>query len=40
MFTSLAVRGQNDAFIIGEVELEFYYEGLKELRKFKVMDLG
>ena len=30
VFTNLAVKGQNDAFIIGEVELEFTYEGLRE----------
>ena len=39
MFTSLAVKGQKDAFIIGEVNLEFSYEGLTEVRRFKVMDL-
>ena len=39
LFTSLAVKGQSDAFIIGEVELEFNYQGLIELRRFKVMDL-
>ena len=39
LFTSLAVKGQNDAFIIGEVELELIYESLKEYRKFKVMVL-
>lgn len=39
MFTSLAVKGQKDAFIIGEVSLELVYEGLTEVRRFKVMDL-
>ena len=39
VFTSLAVKGQNDAFITGEAELELICEDLKEIRKFKVMDL-
>lgn len=39
VFTSLAVKWQNDAFIIGEVELELNYKGLMEYRKFIVMDL-
>ena len=39
VFTNLAVKGQNNAFIIGEVDLELNHEGLKEYRKFKVMDL-
>ena len=39
LFTSLAVKGQSDAFIISEVELEFNYRGLTEIRRFKVMDL-
>ena len=39
LFTNLAVKGQNDTFIIGEVELEINYQRLREYRKFKVMDL-
>ena len=39
LFTNLAVKGQTDAFISGEVELDFNYQGLIELRRFKVMDL-